>query len=118
MYTRYHLYIDIDSIVCLSSHPGKSDKNIIKTETITKALVKFQKSQHKKVGGVANSRYPVSDTVTLMVINASTCVKSNKNKLTIISKTSSDNDLNICKVLKQTQGTHYLFTLNVITPEK
>ena len=41
MYTRYYRYIDIDSIECLSSHPGKSDKYLseeyIKTDSMTKA---------------------------------------------------------------------------------
>ena len=50
MYTRYYRYIDIDSIECLSSHPGKSDKYLseeyIKTDSMTKAHAKFQKSQH------------------------------------------------------------------------
>ena len=36
VYTRYHLYIDIDSTECLSAHPGKSDYLMI-TETMTKA---------------------------------------------------------------------------------
>ena len=43
---------------------------IIKTETMTKVCVKFQKSWHNVVGGVAHQRYPVLDLVTLIVINA------------------------------------------------
>ena len=67
-------HIDIDSIECLSSHPRKSGKNLseyyIKTETTTNIPVKFRKSQHNVVEGVAHQRYPVSYLVTLMVINA------------------------------------------------
>ena len=70
-YTKYYQYIDIDSIECKSSHPGKSDKYLsedyIKTDTMTKACAKFQKSQHKMVGGFAHTRYPVSDLVPLVV---------------------------------------------------
>ena len=38
----------------------------IKSETMTKIPVKFQKSQHNVVGGVAHQGYPVSDLVTLI----------------------------------------------------
>ena len=66
----------IDSIDCLCSQPGKSDKNLsekyIKTETITKAPVKFQKSQHIMVGEFAHTRYKVLDMAT------NKCLKTTK----------------------------------------
>ena len=56
--------------VNLSSHSEESDYlRIIKFETMTKAPVKFQKSQHKMVGGVAHTWYTISDLVTLIVMN-------------------------------------------------
>ena len=51
-YTRYRIYIDISSIKCLSSHPGKNDKKLsedsIKTKTMTKAPVMCFKSVSNK----------------------------------------------------------------------
>ena len=52
----------------LSSPCGKSDKNNLKIlskphtylQTMFKSLVKFQRNQHKTVGGVAHTRYPLS----------------------------------------------------------
>ena len=42
----------------------------IKSETRTKAPVKFQNNQHKMVGGAVHARYTESDLVTLIVIIA------------------------------------------------
>ena len=52
----------------LSSTYGKSDKNNLRIiskphaylQTMYKSLVKFQRNQHKTVGGVAHTRYPLS----------------------------------------------------------
>ena len=52
----------------LSSTYGKSDKNNLRIiskphaylKTMYKSLVKFQRNQHKTVGGVAHTSYPLS----------------------------------------------------------
>ena len=51
-------------------------EDYIKNEPMTKAPVKFQKSQHKLVGGVAHTRYPVSSHFYNNKCIKSTCEKS------------------------------------------
>ena len=56
---------------------------------MTQTPVKFQKNWYKTVGGVAPTRYPLS--IHFVIDNAgkwlsSTCEKSNKNNLKILSK--------------------------------
>ena len=70
--TRYSLSIDFDSEMMkkwLSSQfVEKVTKNNLRTiskphaylQTMKKTSVKFQKNQHKAVGGVAHTRYPLS----------------------------------------------------------
>ena len=57
-------------------------------QTMTKTTMKFRKNRYKTVGGVAQTRHPLSihfDTDNARKM-ASTCVNSDKNNLRIISK--------------------------------
>ena len=81
----------------LSSTCGKSNKNNLRiiskphayVQTKSKAPVKFQKNQYKTVGGDAHTRYPLSihfDSKMPEKWLSSTCRKSDKNNMRIISK--------------------------------
>ena len=71
-HTRYPLSIHFDSFkmpkndyVQLAENVTKIDLGIIsrphaRLQTMTKTPVKFQKNQHKTVGGDAHTRYPLS----------------------------------------------------------
>ena len=73
-------------------------------QTMTRTSVKFQNNWHKAVRGVAHTIYLVSIHLSRKSDISSTCEKSDKNNLRILLKTictSSDHDLNICKVSKE-----------------
>ena len=72
MHTRYPLSIHFDSKMpekWLSSTSGKNNKNNLRIitkphaylQTMSKTPVKFQKNRHTTVGGVAHTRYPLSN---------------------------------------------------------
>ena len=73
--TQYNLRIISKSHACL--------------QAITKTPVKFQKNQHKTVGGVAHTRYPIFNHLNGKIVCKMTefnLRKSDKNNLRIISK--------------------------------
>ena len=66
MYYQYMLIVIMPE-KRLSSNCGKSENNLsiifkphARLQIMTKTPVKFQKNQHKTVGGVADTRYPLS----------------------------------------------------------
>ena len=82
-----HMLIVIMPEKRLSSNCGKMTKSNLRIiskpsahlQTMTKTPVKFQKNQHKTVGGVAHTRYPLSMVKMPEKFLSSTCGKSDKN---------------------------------------